>query len=242
MNTEHLCMNRQFSLFLMPGNTKDKEQKSQLSGVFQTLVGADRSYLSLRVVEHFLVCHRGYKAKMVTLGRLDVHDVWAGQPEPLPLDGWSEAAVGQWNAPQRRRRRWRWWWWWGWRRWRGRGKSGGTGERCFPQRDTQKEVMEAPQQEIGQYSQGARIFFCLHSESPKCCSILLFNSKPPSPDPKVSYSGFQKHCGFNTLPPAAVSRLREFSRDLGVESWKCHSACFKLAPDPLSPPPAPQAL
>lgn len=75
MNIEHICMCRQFSLFLMPGNTKHKEQKSQLSDVFQT---QDRSYLSLWMVEHFLVCHRGYKAKMVTLGRLDVHDVWAG--------------------------------------------------------------------------------------------------------------------------------------------------------------------
>lgn len=75
MNIEHISMYRQFSLFLTPGNIKDKEQKSQLSDVFPTLAGADRSYLSLWMVEHFLVCHRGYKAKMVTLGRLDVHDV-----------------------------------------------------------------------------------------------------------------------------------------------------------------------
>lgn len=39
------------------------------------VVGADLSYLHLWMVEHFLVCHRGYEAKTVTLGRLDVHDV-----------------------------------------------------------------------------------------------------------------------------------------------------------------------
>lgn len=39
------------------------------------VIRADLSYLYLWMVEHFLVCHRGYEAKMVTLGRLDVHDL-----------------------------------------------------------------------------------------------------------------------------------------------------------------------
>lgn len=145
--------------------------------MFQTAI-EELSYLRLWTIKHFLICHRGYEAKMVTFGRLDVHDVWSREPKPLPLDAWSYAAMGQWNPSQRR---WRCWWQWWW--WRGRGKTGGAGERCFPQGDTQKEVMEAPQQEIGQYSQDVWVFFCLHPNRVQCCSIPI--------QLKASYPSFQ---------------------------------------------------
>ena len=104
--------------------------------------------------------------------------------------------------------------------------------------------MKAPQQEIGQYSQDVWLFFCLHSNSLAAFSYSTQNLLPHIP--RLSSLDLKKMLLLQypfsfAVQPGNSCRLKEFSRDLGVESWKCHSASFKLLFYPLSSS-APQAL